>query len=97
MRTTHLAGLVVCAALAVPSSAAACSCAAIDAKTQLKTSDAALIGTVMSVGKPKPRPDGVTSSGDPITVTIRVNRSYKHTFARTLRVRTAAIRRKLRA
>ena len=90
MRTTHLAGLVVCAALALPSSAAACSCVAIDAKSKLKTADAALVGTVTSVGKPKPSPDGVTSSGDPITVTIRVNRSYKRTFARTLRVRTAA-------
>ncbi len=90
MNVARIAGLAVVGALALPAGAAACSCVAVDARTQLKTADAAVVGTVTHVGRPAPRPDGTTSSGDPITVTIRVARSYKRTLGRTLRVRTAA-------
>ncbi len=86
---SRIAGLAVVGALAVPAVAAACSCIAIDVRTQLRTADAAVVGTVTRVGSPSPRADGTMSSADPITVTIRVARSYKRTIARTLRVRTA--------
>ena len=89
MHVARIAGLAVVGALAVPAGAAACSCVAVDVPTKLKTADAAVVGTVTRVGRATPRPDGTTSSGDPITVTIRVARSYKRTIGRTLRVHTA--------
>lgn len=89
MHVARIAGLAIVGALAVPAGAAACSCVAVDVPTKLKTADAAVVGTVTRVGSATPRPDGTTSTGDPITVTIRVARSYKRTIGRTLRVRTA--------
>ena len=89
MNVARIAGLAVLGALAFPAGAAACSCVAVNVRTQLETADAAVVGTVTRVGVPTPRPDGTTSSADPITVTIRVARSYKRTIGRTLRVRTA--------
>ena len=89
MKVVRIGGLAVLAALAVPAGAAACSCVAIDVRSKLKAADAAVVGTVTRVGEPTPRPDGTWSSSDPITVTIRVARSYRRTVGPTLRVRTA--------
>jgi hypothetical protein len=84
MRAARLLVLLCLAGLALPASAAACSCARQPEAERLRAADGAFTGTLVSRRALK----DTGSSADPIVHRYRVDRRYKGRIGRTVRVRT---------
>jgi hypothetical protein len=75
LRTVAIAAMAIGVPLLGADSAAACSCAPVDVRQQLKDSDGAFIGRLVAVHEVNPPAEGEpTSSADPMDYVYRVGR-----------------------
>jgi hypothetical protein len=88
MRAALWLPLAAIACLAVPATAAACTCAKLPEAQRFKAADAAFTGRLVSRHAIDPDPGGVEGSGDPFAHRYRLIHRYKGRLFKTVWVRT---------